>query len=77
MQWLAVRKTVGETSVPEETSAKPTPVRAGTMMAPTFGCRPLSGKPLVVTAFAPPAKMVQAATAAAKKTLLISSPMRF
>jgi hypothetical protein len=35
---------------PEQTSAKPTPLRAGTMMAPTFGCWPLSRKPLVVTA---------------------------
>src|SRR5215213_102723 len=31
VQWLAVRKTVGDTSVPEYTSAKPTPLRAGTV----------------------------------------------
>src|SRR5215210_8519190 len=44
------------------------------MIAPTFGCCPLSGKALVVTAFAPPAKMVQAATAAAKRSLLTHPP---
>jgi hypothetical protein len=41
------------------------------MIAPTFGCCPLSGNPFVVIAFAPPAKMVDAATAAASRALLI------
>src|SRR5215207_8944040 len=69
VQWLAVRKIVGETSVPEQTSAYPTPLRAGTMIAPTSGWRPLSGNPVVVTAWAPPAKTLQTASAAASRSL--------
>jgi hypothetical protein len=60
-----------------ETSAKPTPLRAGTMMAPTFGCWPLSGKPLVVTAVRAAREDGAGGDRCREETLLISSPMRF
>jgi len=46
------------------------------MIAPTFGCYPLSGNPVVVTASAPPTKMAHARNAATRIFDICLSPFR-
>jgi hypothetical protein len=47
------------------------------MIAPAFGCRPLSGKPFAVTAWAPAAHTLHAASRDKQESLHVSPFLRW